>query len=347
MAEIILNLEALGRNAEAARRLGGSWNLELLPVMKMVDGHPAAALTLHNRGFRRLAYGGVDEARRFGGLVGWREQRVMIGLTLPKEALTVAEIFGRSLQSRPEMLIALDEAAGALGLSHEVLLTLDLGGGREGLADIGELGAVLDLARNLGRVKLMGLAVTVGCLDGREPGPDFRSGLVRAVELLRERGGPGLVSAGGSILLNWLRREPPTRTALINELRVGDPFFLGRDSWRNTELPGGPFRRDVLSVAGTVAEIRDDRALVDLGRFHLGDRPLECLWPGSREIGRSSGCLVLALDPEGTQPAIGDRIMFHPDYWNAAAAFRNPSLPIRVIPELGERSTALWPEALI
>lgn len=340
MAEIILNLEALARNAEAARRLARSLDIELLPVMKMLDGHPAAALTLGGRGFRRLAYGGAGEARRFGGPVGWREERVMIGLTPAREAPAVAENFGRSLQSRPEILSALDEAGRALGLSHEVLLSLDLGGGREGLADVGELGAALELTRNLTRVKVAGLAVTVGCLEGREPGPDFWPGLAGAAELMRARGGPGLISAGGSVLLNWLDRQPPERRALISELRVGDPFFLGRDSWRNCELPGGPFRRDVLSLAGAAVEVKAARALVDLGRFQIGDRPLECLWPGAREIGRSAACLVLALDPEGPRPAVGERVLFRPGYWNAAVAFRNPALPIRVIPESGQRSAS-------
>jgi hypothetical protein len=61
------------------------------------------------------------------------------------------------------------------------------------------------------------------------------------------------ISLGGSVMLNFVENKG---LGPITEIRAGDPFLLGRDIYRQTDLPGGPYRSDVWEIKTEIVEIR-------------------------------------------------------------------------------------------
>ncbi|MDR0356578.1 MAG: alanine racemase [Deltaproteobacteria bacterium] len=367
MPVMTLNTEALAHNARKTAEYADRWGVSLLPVLKAVGSHPAALAVLREEGFARFGFAEADEPRFFGRMDGERPERVLIQLTPPSQAAKTAELFGRSCQTEPEVLQALDSAVKAAGLpGHEVLLMVDLGDGREGLPE-SEVAAVLDFAKGLTHVGVVGFGTTMCCLSDNRPPGDFSERLLALWDMFAEKGiTEPTVSIGGSYFCGWLD-ENPVRP--VTELRLGDPFILGEDIYREKALPGGPFRQDVCGLRVEVVELKtrwiadDDengfghasgqlvppvrrrglrrRALVNMGRFHVGlDSPvnlrkgnprhisLPCDLPGAEIAGLTAGYLVLDVTDCPGPVKIGQKVTFWPGYWGLSQAFRNPAVKI-------------------
>lgn len=376
MPRIILNLDALRHNARQARRLTERWGLAALPVLKAVMSHPAAMAALTEAGgFERFGYAEAAELDTnrpaFTG-------RTLIQLTALSRVRQTAELFQRSFQAVPEVLAALNQAAGGLGRTHEVLLMVDLGDGREGVnpEDLSEL---LTYAQSLPHLRVVGFGATSTCLGHRLPDEGLADDLKTLRAVCADRGlATPTVSLGGTVWAAWVERAGP---GAITELRLGDPFILGKDIYRQTDLPGGPFRRDVCRLEAEVLEIRTRRldpsqdgpdrhadglpqppatsgrrrrALLDLGRFHSaadllqdgghGDfvlSGLNCCLPGAFIAGISAGYLALDVtDCPTTDLRVGQNVCFQPSYWTLAAAFRYPGLPIFLVHDRSEPDRA-------
>lgn len=365
MPTMLLNLDALAHNARQTRILAESWGVAVLAVLKAVASHPAAVQTLMEAGFPRFGHAEVEEADCFGDCPG---EKTLIQLCSPARAPLVAARFQRSFQSVPETLAALDGAAGALGLTHQVVLMVDLGDHREGLPP-GELAEALEYVRRFRHLTVTGFGGTVACLGDRLPDRRLAGLLTDIRRCFEERGWTRPeVSLGGSALCDWVAQEGP---GVITELRLGDPFILGEDIYRLQDLPGGPYRRDVCTLEAEVVEIRSRlveppaeepvprhldhqerpaavltglrrRALLSAGRFHTSLGIIDhqgapvlhrmgCHLPGAVITGLTAGYLVLDIT-ECSQPVwVGRKIRFSPGYWSMAQGFRNPMMDIRTM----------------
>jgi predicted amino acid racemase len=333
---IVLDAGALAENARRLKRWGADRGVGLMAVLKAVRGFGPAVETLLAEGFESFGLAGPLEDPQ--GLIP-RRGRTLIQLTTPRAAPRVAAGFARSLQSSPETLKALDRAAGAAGLTHEVVLMVNLGDGREGL-EPGDVAEALDLALSLKSLAVKGFGAIMTCLGDQLPGPGLFGDLGALVELAAARGlRDPVLSLGGSVMLAFVDAEGP---GPITELRLGDPLLLGTDVYRWADLPSGPWRRDVCRLEAEVVEVlsrpgpcgRATRALVDLGRFHVGTvrldgsgfnayDGLECLLDGAVIVGATSGYLVLDVSAAPEPPAVGGTVAFRPGYWAMAQAFRS------------------------
>lgn len=355
MPDILLNLDALAHNAQQTLACSKQWKVDVLPVLKAIASHPAAIRELRKHGFARFGFAERTEPSLFESTQD--VERVLIQLSPLSQASLVVAKFSRSFQSTPEALSGLDQAAAALGRTHEVLLMVDLGDGREGLR-IDEVADVLDGARQLKNIRMAGFGATLACLGTRGPDEDVIRDMAWLRDLFVARGiGMPVVSAGGSIFCRWLDTNG---SGPITEVRVGDPFLLGEDIYLRQKLPGGPFRQDVCMITAEVLEVRTRvinpglrpvlhhadgqetlparpasgrraRALLDIGRFHTEVGDLVCLLPGAEMVGLSSGYMVLDVTNCRNPIAVGQQILFHPGYWAMARAFRTQTVTIKTM----------------
>lgn len=369
MPRMILNVDALAHNSRMTARYSADWGVTLLPVLKGLASHPEAVKVLRANGFSRFGFAEPDEPSLFGGTDVPSDQRVLIQLTPLSRVREVAEGFGRTFQAAPEVMAALDEAVKGSGLPpREIVVMVDLGDAREGVGEA-EVGPVLDLACGLKNLKVVGLGTTMGCLSDCFPPLSNLAGRLNKLKKLFEAKGVAepVVSVGGSFFCGWLAENT---AGSITELRLGDPFILGEDIYRQAALPGGPFRKDVCEFVAEVVEIRDReivpesegeclhhldgqarvrpgpvgrrrRALLDVGRFHislgglLDSEPqildhFQCRLAGAVITGITAGYLVLDIADCRQLVQVGQHISFHPGYWAMARAFRNPTTLISV-----------------
>jgi predicted amino acid racemase len=358
---IIVDTRALALNARRLKSWGAGHGLGILPVLKAASGFGPALEALLAEGFSRfgLASAAEDKALRLP-----RQAKTLIQLTALGRANETAAFFGRSFQSSPEVLRALDAKAASLGLTHEIVLMVNLGDDREGL-ERGCVSDLLDLLLSLPSLDFRGFGATIACLGDKLPDKSLFDDLMALKSLAASRGLDNPVfSLGGSVMLAFVEAEGP---GPITELRTGDPLLLGVDVYRQKELPGGPWRRDVARLEAEVVEISfrpgasydglRPRALVDMGRYHVGPvnmseevfppfDGIECLYPGAAIIGATAGYLVLDLCGCPVLPKVGDTLAFRPGYWAMAQAFRNPEVAAvtqpkaakQAAPELGDCS---------
>jgi predicted amino acid racemase len=346
LPKIVVNVEALAHNAGLVGPILNKYGLAVLPVLKEVASHPAVTAEVMKFGFDRFGYAEIEEPFLFThSPPAGRDGRTLIGLTPPSKAARVVEVFKRSFQTMPESLEALAGAAGGLGLEHEVILMADLGDNREGLPPE-EMGQLLDLALTHSSLKTAGFGVSLACLSHKTPTDSELEKLKQLKALFRSRRvEQPAVSVGGSVFWNFLDQIPP---GLVTEIRLGDPFLLGKDIYRHLPLAGGVFRTDVFVLSAEVVEVktvsangtakeRRTRVLCEMGRFHtsLGSNSanldhLSCEKPGSIVVGLTAGYIVTDITDCREPVKVGEYLKFCPSYWAVAQAFRNPLVQIEI-----------------
>jgi predicted amino acid racemase len=352
----MVNLEALAHNAWLVGLVLKKYGLAGLPVLKGVASHPVLTDEVMRAGFNRLGFAEIEEPFLFSpDHPTSREGRVLIQLASPSKATRVVEVFKRSFQSMPESLEAVAGAAVGLGLEHEVIIMVDLGDNREGLPpeDVGQL---LDLALGLPGLKTVGFGVSLACLGNKLPTFSDLEKIAFLTDLFRDRGvEQPVVSLGGSVFWNFLSQIP---SGLATEIRLGDPFLLGRDIYRDQPLAEGSFRTDVCFFSAEVVEVkatpvngaisppagcvdasggRRTRALCEMGRFHTSLSSasanldhLSCERPGVVVVGLTAGYVAVDVTDCPVPVRVGDCLKFHPGYWAIAQAFRNPLVQLEI-----------------
>ena len=355
---ICLDMSAVEHNFRIVQRLAREWRFCWLPVLKMVAGYGPVEDFLRSHGVPVTGAADVDEHLCFGRSPD-ASAHVYINIVPPSRAGDVVRRFRRSCVSSPEGMEALEQAAEEARLSHDCLLMLDLGDGREGV----RVEAVDGLAEALERrafrhVRLVGVGVTLGCLNGLCPDSDIMRKLFAAMRRLRPLMPvpTATVSLGGSIFWNWfaihheafheaLARVPGWQV----ELRMGDPLLVGFDMYRSEPLLGGDFRRDMFEIRAQVLEVQSKcaqyegtfvtnghgtrparrdgswvQALLDCGILHTDMTDVAPDVPGAKLLEYSGNYAVLDVTDCAARPAVGDVVRLRPGYWAVARAFRTP-----------------------
>ncbi|MDR2302051.1 MAG: alanine racemase [Deltaproteobacteria bacterium] len=345
MSKIVFDTQALAENAQRLLGWASGLGLEVVPVLKAVREFPPAVETLIEVGFSRF---GLPKFEKHLDTLLTREAKTLIQLTAPSSVAETVYNFGRSLQSSPKVLRLLDRAAGAANLTHEVVLMVNLGDNREGL-EPSLVSEALDFLLGLPNLVFRGFGSILTCLGDLLPGPELFDSLRSLVDLAASRKIPNpVLSLGGSVMCAFVNAHGP---GPITQLRLGDPFLLGYDVYRETELPAGPWRRDVCRLEAEVVEVSlrpkahngslSPRALLDMGRFQAGKvypcspqtvplEGLECLWPGAAIVGSTAGYIVLELSDCQIRPEVGDLVSFRPGYWPMATAFRSRDVKVEL-----------------
>lgn len=312
-------------------------------ITKAVLGSPGVAAAMLRGGASGLGDSRVLNLDRLDGLIG-SPPRTLIRSPMLSQVGQVVAVSDLSLNTEAAVLAALDAAAGAARRTHGVVLMVELGDLREGIAceDLPEAVCVV-----LGHpwLRLAGLGANLACRSGVVP--DDRnmgvlSGLVERVEALH---GITLdvISGGNSANLSWaLNTDDVGR---VDELRLGEAILLGVDPLYRTPIPG--LHTDAFSLAAEVIEVAMKpvqpwgvraqaafgeapvrtgsgavrQAILALGRQDVdldGLRPP----PGMAILGMSSDHVIVDLGDHAL--AVGDEIDFGVGYGALVRAMTSP-----------------------
>ena len=184
----------------------------------------------------------------------------MLLLRLPSqsEADQVVALAQTSLNSEIETVRALGRAAVAQGLTHDVILMVEMGDRREGVMPEDALPAARAMAAVDG-VELIGIGTSLSCIGGILPTCENMTWFIDIVEKLEQDLGRQfeIVSGGHTGNLGFVYRgEMPDR---VNHLRIGEGILFGVDSTTFCELPM-PCRH-TFKVFAEVIELKDKPSL--------------------------------------------------------------------------------------
>jgi len=171
----------------------------------------------------------------------------------PQEAVDVVGLATTSLVTEERTLDALSMAAIARRARHDVVLMVELGDLREGVA----AAALVDLARSVGRhagLRLAGIGTNLACQSGVVPGPRAMGELSDLAAQVETACGHPLtvVSGGNSASLGWaLSTDDVGR---VDDLRLGESLLLGTDPLTRTPVDG--LRTDAFTLVAGVIEVQ-------------------------------------------------------------------------------------------
>lgn len=322
----------------------------LAPRGVRVTGVTKAALGSPGIGAAMLAGGalGLGDARvanlvRLAGL-GGSPSRTLIRSPMLSQAGSVVREATASLNTERTVLDALDTAAGRLRRVHGVVLMVELGDLREGIAAADVLDAAgYVLARP--SLRLLGLGANLACQNGVVPDDTNMAVLSRLAEEVEAayRTTLAIVSGGNSANLDWATTTHDV--GRVDDLRLGEAILLGTEPLHRTLIPG--LHGDAFRLVAEVIDVRDkpaqpwgDRAQTAYGEYPvrtgtgtvrqavlaLGrqDTSADGLTPpeGITVLGMSSDHLVLDVGDHAV--AVGDEIAFAPGYGALVGAMTSP-----------------------
>lgn len=346
---LVVDLQRIKENAGKVRDVCLARGVEVLGVTKGVSAEEHIVSAILAGGITRLADARLENVIRLRRS-GFRQPVTLLRIPMLSQAEQVTAVCDCSLNSEPETLRALSEAALARGKRHEVILMIDVGDLREGVApeDAAEL---LRLALPLKGIRVAGIGTNMGCYGGILPTEENLTLLCRVAEELETLAGEPLeiISGGGtSSLMLIASGQMPAR---VNQIRVGEGILLGTDStfsrpipWLNQDTfilraeivelkrkPTVPIGERGAAVFSDAPEFADlgvrRRAIVALGQQDVPPGGIIPCDPAIRVLGASSDHTILDIEDSKEDYALGGMIDLRLNYQGMLMACSSAYIP--------------------
>jgi predicted amino acid racemase len=341
----LLKVEANTRHLVEQLRPRG---IRVTGVTKAALGSPEVGAAMLRGGASGLADSRIENLTRLAADAPAWASRTLIRSPMTSQVDQVVRHATTSLNTGLPVLDALDEAARRHRRTHRVVLMVELGDLREGIAPED----VIDLAlttRTRRRLRLSGLGTNLACQYGVVPDERNMGELSRLVEQVEIATGATLtvVSGGNSANLPWALST--SAVGRVNDLRIGEAILLGTEPLHRTVLPG--LHADAFQLVAEVIEVgikpsrpwgalaqtaygelaparsagTTRQAILALGRQ---DVMLEGLVapPGITVLGMSSDHLV--IDCGDHRLSVGDELTFGLGYGALVQAMTSPFVAV-------------------
>ncbi len=252
-----IDLIKLENNAQKVTGMCHAKGIKVSGVIKGCGGLVDCAKAMEAGGCDFIASSRINQLKRFKES-GTDVPLMLIRIPMKSEAHDVIEIVDFSLNSEPEVLRALNEAALSLNKMHNVILMAELGDLREGIWNIDEMTETALLVENeLPNLNLAGVGTNVGCYGSILATSEKLGELVDVAEKVEAAIGRQLdiISGGASTSLpRVMDGDMPDR---INHLRVGEGIIVGKDLYDlyGYEIPG--VYRDCFTFEAEISELKD------------------------------------------------------------------------------------------
>ena len=285
-------------------RLGAS-GIGVTGITKAALGSPGVGAAMLRGGARGLGDSRVPNLLRLAGLDP-PPLRTLIRSPMLSHVAWVVDAADVSLNTEAVVLAALDRAASRQKRMHAVVLMVELGDLREGIA-LDDVPKAVRAVLGHSSLRLAGLGANLACQNGVIPDDRNMGILTELADDIEALHGISLdvVSGGNSANLNWALHTHDV--GRINDLRLGEAILLGVDPLYRIPIPGlhtdaFTLTAEVIEVAMKPAQPWGDRAQAAFGEAAVRT--------GSRTVHQA----ILALgrqdvDPDGLQPPEGITIL--------------------------------------
>ena len=302
-------------------------------VTKVLAGYLPLVRRLATVGFSHLADSRIENLMRFQAIP---LPKVLLRLPMPDEVSRVVQYADLSLQSEILTLQATEKAAARLGKTHGVILMFDVGDLREGLFFREDPGPLVQTVLDSPHLCLAGIGTNLTCYGGIVPDGENLGRLISIKRQIESRFSIRipLVSGGNSSSVHLFGTGNLPKE--VNSLRIGEAFFLGRETAFGNLIPGMNvdafvLKAEIIEVQvkpsypignigmnsfGAKPDIEDrgmmNRAILAIGRQDVEPGDLVPLDAGVRIVGASSDHLIVDLGNRPGKP--GDILTFGLNY---------------------------------
>ena len=358
---IEVDCERIRHNAATIVEFCVARGIDVAGVTKSCCGHPDVARAMLAGGVSTLADSRLSNVRRLRR-AGIAADVMLLRLPALSEVDEVVTLTQISLNSEIETVRALSQAALERGVSHRVILMVEMGDRREGVMPEDALEATRAILALPG-IDLEGLGTNLVCIGGVLPTIESTRALVDLAVSIEHALGIAfrVISGGNTYSLDFvLRDEMP---AGVNQLRVGEGILLGVNSVTKEplpcphqdaftviaevievkakpSLPEGPIATDAF---GRVPEWEDlglrRRAILAIGEQDMRISGLRPRRRGVAMVGASSDHLVVDVTHAQPPVELGDELAFDLTYTALATAMVGVDMPKVVRPSSAVATT--------
>jgi len=244
---------------------------------------------------------------------------------------------------------AIEAAAAAAGVRLSVLVEIDTGAGRCGVAPGPEAVALARRIAASPHLRFGGLQAYHGSAQHKRT-PAERGALIagaadgarRTVEQLRQQGLDCPIVGGGGTGSFMLE----AKSGVFTEIQAGSYAFMDADYARNLDEAGNPvatFRHSLFVLATVMSASRPGVAVLDAGHKAVAvDSGLPTVWqrPDLRYVGASDEHGKLEAGSETTAPKLGEKLRLVPGHCDPTVDRYDWYVGVR-----GGRVECLWPVA--
>jgi predicted amino acid racemase len=252
---LAIDLGAIRHNAGVLVGRLAKKGIRVTGVTKAVLGSPGVAAAMVSAGVVGLGDSRVENLNRLqgAGFASPIAPLTLIRSPMLSQVDAVVRHADVSLNSEMKVLDALSVAAVHQRTTHGVILMVELGDLREGVA----ASEIVDLARSISRhpgLTLEGLGTNLACQSGVVPDQAKMAELSSLVEQVEAACSIHLsvVSGGNSANLEWALTTPDV--GRVDELRLGEAILLGTDPLNPHPTDG--LRGDAFTLVAEVIEAK-------------------------------------------------------------------------------------------
>ncbi len=339
-----INLEKLRHNYVSLRTLCGSYGIDLVPVTKVALSEPAIVSAFVEVGAETISDSRLPNLKRIKD--NFNVKTMLLRMLPPRLAGETVELADISTNSELSTISALGKAAIKRGISHQVLVMVEMGDLREGIPQE-ELLTFLEEALKVKGVEIIGLGCNLTCYGGVIPSVAKMEKLYSLKRKAEKELGIKMpvLSGGSSNLIHLLLKGVHLP---INQMRVGEGIFLGVEAINKNPIPGLyldifkleaevievkikpslPRGRRTVNAFDEVTHFRDfgrrKRALLALGRQDVMLGGLKPRDEGIMILGASSDHMVLDVEESEKGIKVGDVLSFSVNYGALLQAMTSP-----------------------
>lgn len=269
--ELIIDLEKIANNVRVIKALFDAKGVSIFAVTKVVCGDPCLANILVSNGLSFLADSRIENIKNI--LDAGVRAKFLLLRTLSSEVQAVVKYAEISINSDIAVIKLLSKAAKKAGQFHQIILMVEMGDLREGVMPI-DVNNIVRKILKLPNIKLIGIGTNLACFSGVKPNARKMTSLSSMAADLEKRFNISLpiISGGNSANYTWfIRSEALGR---INNLRLGESIFLGRETLERKPIPN--LFTDAFSLSAEVIEcgIKPSVPRGELSLDALGNKPV-------------------------------------------------------------------------
>lgn len=342
-SRVEIDLVKLGNNVEVLLNLFGKKKIEIMGVTKSVCGTPEIAEVFVNKGIRILADSKIDNLKNMRD-ANIKAEYILLKTPSLSEVDLVIKHADISFNTEISVINSLSAAAIKNECPHKIILMVDMGDLREGILPA-DLDRFIEEVLPLPKITIVGIGANFACLGGVKPTDSKMQILSSLAEHIEEKFKIPLtyISGGNSANYNWFMANDDVGN--INNLRIGEAIFLGRETLGRTEIPG--LFTDVFTFVAEVIESKWKASLPDgeRGQNAFGDSPQFLDRGQIRRVILGVGCqdvLVSGLTPridieilgsssdhtiidaKKTELKVGDEVAFDINYGALLSVMTSP-----------------------
>lgn len=249
---LLIDTEKIRNNTSVIRDLAKGSGMSIFGVTKAASGDPIIGRAMLSGGALGLADSRIENIMKL------KEKGIGSPMMLLRNPMItrvddVVRYADISLNSEPNVLKVLSKAAVSRGITHKVVVMVEMGDLREGEM-MEDTPSLLDLACELEHIELYGIGMNLACFAGVVPTREKIDLFEEFIYDQESRLGLefDMVTGGNSGNIPLLIKEP--KQGRIDNLRIGEGILLGLETVNREPIPNT--FQDVFTVEAEIIEAK-------------------------------------------------------------------------------------------